>query len=1059
MDEELSKEQIENLLRSLEPLPAGFADLANAIRSNLSAQKDSASALNDVGNSAKNFSNVLDDVAESNDKASKSTVNNRRSEEQAFNSSINALENFGNALTTAHPTLSTFKSTVQSGTDAVAEMASEIPLFGEAVALAIKAMGAVTGAYFDQFSQQVDFGTKMRRMGVTVGETTDGVILTTDKLTDLARESGYTGDKLIELSNMLEGAGPSIALFGSGMTDGMGAFTDYIKLTKSTQMGMRQLGYTYEEVNEVQIAYLELQRASGINLKSQNITAETLQKRSLNYAKSLTVISELTGKSAEAQMKDAEAARASYRNKMANLQEDQEIANLKKQAAVEGISEEQKASLTARAKMLQDEKDARNMMFGTISQILGPDLAEQFNTVAITGNFDSTTEGLAQLGMSVGEITESFKNLDPNDATAMMEASAGIIGEMTEGQADAIARYGESIIRMGDDAESFGKRMGLGGDQLDAFLRLKEAGDADGVSKMIMDAQKEVTKTQETGRDGQLTLQGAIETTVRSVKSFSDGLLDKAGPIAMAASTVAIVAMGIAAGKAAISLGMMTGGKGGMLNFFKKAVTGGGTQAGRTAIKAGSTVSKVVKGGGAIAALTSIIGGVSHMMSDTQRANDKLDNGQIDETEASRRKTVGRAEGTGQALGGVGGAVVGMKAGAMLGAFGGPVGAAIGGVIGAGIGAWMGGAAGKDAAGAMAGGMTKTINADVKKAQLALADQSGLYDKKGIGRESTIDWEKFEAMQADNSMTPEMIQSIIQDNDVSDEDENKLTKILAWMDKKSGDRPEVPQVEIAKIEPEVPQPVVTEIDKELDDKTEGIVILDDTTKVAADKVTVFAEEVVAASTALQDLIDPKTGIVLGSSDEAQGESFIDPVSGLNTAYGYGESTDLTRKTFDTKEEADAYSMTDAMASTEGKELQAMMDANFAEMMAETANDPVRPPVDHVKMDNDRKMLQAAGGRGTTTAFDPSIASASTLTENMPSSVGNVDIARDETKKEELLADGAANAPLGKSGESAEMQERLLIATETQNMLLGQLVSKQEEGNNLNEKLVQYSSVS
>ena len=60
---------------------------------------------------------------------------------------------------------------------------------------------------------------------------------------------------------------------------------------------------------------------------------------------------------------------------------------------------------------------------------------------------------------------------------------------------------------------------------------------------------------------------------------------------------------------------------------------------------------------------------------------------------------------------------------------------------------------------------------------------------------------------------------------------------------------------------------------------------------------------------------------------------------------------------------------------------------------------------------------------------------------------------------ELLADGAANAPLGKSGESAEMQERLLIATETQNMLLGQLVSKQEEGNNLNEKLVQYSSVS
>lgn len=79
-------------------------------------------------------------------------------------------------------------------------------------------------------------------------------------------------------------------------------------------------------------------------------------------------------------------------------------------------------------------------------------------------------------------------------------------------------------------------------------------------------------------------------------------------------------------------------------------------------------------------------------------------------------------------------------------------------------------------------------------------------------------------------------------------------------------------------------------------------------------------------------------------DKAQGESFIDSVSGLNTAYGYGETTDLTKKTFDTKEEADAYSLTDPMESVAGKELQATLDANFAEMMSE--NTPGRAPVDH-----------------------------------------------------------------------------------------------------------------
>ena len=864
MDEEFNKEQIDRLISSLGPLPESFDNLANAIKNNAAAQTDSGKKVKESGTL---FKDVLTHMTEATEDSTESTKKRTAAEKSAFNNSVDALENFGSALTTSHPTLSTFKSTVQSGTDAIADMATQIPLFGEAISMAIKAIGAVTGAYFDQFDQQNAFGSEMRKMGVTVSALSDGTVLTTDKLTDLARKSGYTADKLGELAGIMEGAGPAIALFGSGMTEGTAEFFKYTKLSVANQMQMRQLGYTYEEVNEVQTAYLELQRASGINLKSQNITAETLQKRSLDYAKSLTVISELTGKSAEAQMKDAEAARAEYRNKMANLKEDQEIANLKKQAAVEGISAEQKASLTARAEMLQDEKDARNTMMGTISQILGPDLAKQFNTVAITGNFDATTQGLAQLGMSVEEITESFKDLDPNDATAMMKASAGIIGKMTEGQADAIARFGDSIIRMGDDAEGFGKRMGLGGDQLDAFLRLKDAGDADGVSKMIMEAQKKVTKTKEPGIDYQLTFQAGLEVGTRALKSFADGLLDKSLPLvivgtvgAMAALTVAtfkgakaLAAMGLPIGKAitgmvstaasAVKTGFSTA-----ASAVKTGVSGGGDKVARTALTKAATGSKLVRGGGALAAITSVAGGVMHSVSDTSRANTRLESGQIDKAEADRRKTVGRSEGAGQAVGGLAGALAGAQAGAMLGAFGGPVGAAIGGFIGAGVGAWMGSSAGKDAAGAMAGGMTKTIDADVKKAQLALADQSGLYDKKGIGRESTIDWEKFEAMQKEGAMTPEMIQSIIQDNDVSNADEDKLTKIFHDMTldnpewNKIEEKPEVPQVEIDKTKPEVPQSLVNgiseisqsklilaneELTKAIDALNQTIVIADD----------------------------------------------------------------------------------------------------------------------------------------------------------------------------------------------------------------------------------------
>jgi len=50
------------------------------------------------------------------------------------------------------------------------------------------------------------------------------------------------------------------------------------------------------------------------------------------------------------------------------------------------------------------------------------------------------------------------------------------------------------------------------------------------------------------------------------------------------------------------------------------------------------------------------------------------------------------------------------------------------------------------------------------------------------------------------------------------------------------------------------------------------------------------------------------------------------------------------------------------------------------------------------------------------------------------------------------------AMLGKSGETQSTQEKLLITGEKTNILLGQLVSKQEEGNDLSAKINQNVSV-
>tara|TARA_R110002126_G_scaffold145187_1_gene291243 strand:- start:16 stop:561 length:546 start_codon:yes stop_codon:yes gene_type:complete len=81
-------------------------------------------------------------------------------------------------------------------------------------------------------------------------------------------------------------------------------------------------------------------------------------------------------------------------------------------------------------------------------------------------------------------------------------------------------------------------------------------------------------------------------------------------------------------------------------------------------------------------------------------------------------------------------------------------------------------------------------------------------------------------------------------------------------------------------------------------------------------------------------------------------------------------------------------------------------------------------------------------------------------QTIPEGINNVDIMPTDkgTSADKTLMSAAADNAMPKAGESMDMQEKLLRATETQNMLLSQLVSKQTESNDLSEKIVQYSSV-
>jgi len=1027
--EEYNQEQIERLIDSLGPLPDSFNRLADSI-------KNANSGLGPLGNSAKDASNQIGtlatasrDASDSQTKQSHTTEDNIKRSKVAYDQSISALNQLGDALMGSKPTFRDLGGVAVDASKSLGNLAENLlPAFGAQINVAIKLLGELSAGYLTQFAEQNEFGGQMRRMGVTVAEMSDGTRNTTDSMTDMAREAGYTSEMLSKIASMAAKSSEAVALLGTNSTDGAKAFLEYSNISLAEQKRFTRLGYTIEDLNHVQTSYIELQRQSGINLKAQNLTAGQLQKRSLDYAKSLTAISEITGRNAEQQIAAEQQQKAEYRNKIVSMNQQREISALEREAANE-TDAARKKELEDKAQTMKDELDARTQMTGTLARILGPDLAEQINTVMITGNFDETTTAIAQLGLNAGDLATAFEGVDPDKPEEVMAATQKILSDVISGQEDGLERFGDALIRMGADAEGFGKSVGLSAENLALYQQAMDSGDEDKAKEILQEALDNVKETTKSGKDTQSDFQAGLESMSRVVRTAADGLLDLAGPAVLILATGAVVALGVAAAKAAMSLNMLGGGGGG------KGIANKATDL----VKRGFTgpASKALKiGGGLVAGGVMAASAYSEGADERLETADKLAEGKIDQSEADRRDTATNYE-TGAEMGG---AMAGALSGAAVGAALGPVGA----LIGAGIGAWMGAKGGSEIGEVIGASAGAKLEKDVKKANLALAEQSGFYDKKGAFKDSTVDFDKINKAKDDETLTQDVLQSMLDDNDMSDSDEQRVYDILKEMKEKGQGLgtvetvadaqqaetetvaeiaktvaetiAEEPVIASAESTPEVEE-VVVEVQKEMVTKT-------DLLKDAVVSGIESEARLIAATTALAEVTQPMneaTREFLAWADSDEGKAEIAQKEAERAA-GIAEMNALAENQMLSKE--DQYREIVDTGQYKGKdatESQLGQAQKYLESIEET-----------------KRMAMAQDGQyvGTPT----------------------VDISPEDAYASAEVGQRAEELQLGKSSDSESIAEKQLIATEQQNMLLGQLLSKQTEQVDLSEKIVQYSSV-
>ena len=791
--DDFDPEVMRELLGNLEALSASLGPLAVKMGQMSGSIDQTGAAVNKEGEAIK--ANVK--VREGESKA----VQASRQANQELTAASEALQagftnlkgatvSFADALLKGEGQFASYNKAIDGLGNAAFEAGKAFGPLGMAIGGAIKAISKVAQVFTEQADAQNQFVTRMYEMGAVSGQNSE-------TLTDMARAAGYAAEDLEKLGPIFKAAGQGLTTLGGTTGEGTEVFGRLLKAANENERAFYRIGYSLEELQETQGAYVELQRQSGINLQQRGFDEAKLAKDSLNYAKNLRMLSDLTGKSAETLQAEQQAARNAYENVIANRADEAKIRKMETELA-STTDQARKEQLQKEIDEMKNSSAVRNEAIGRMANDFGPEFGAQFGKVLRTGAFDESTKGLAVLGLSAADLKKKFEGVEegtPEFDKLMAETAQ----EIRQKQDERIGQFGTSLQFGG---EELGRQIGLA---KEAVMEGGKIDPQDEVGRRKA-AQREIDERMQSG-DAQRDSAAALIETERNVRTAADAALDALNPLTNGfdKGTIALEALTVAAGVAAAAMGMSAfsgaGGAGGMMSKLGGLFRGGGAAASATSgagATAATTAANTARVGGTamrglgqlagraavpgLAAGFSIYEGYQHASKGRERAEQDLDEGKISEQEAGRRKTQATAEGTGQAIGGAGGALAGAAAGAAIGSVVPVIGTAIGGIIGGIAGAWLGSEGGEVIGGALGEAMTITPEMEeYNRANLDLVSQMGIYNENWLGA-SEVNMEALRAGIEEGTVTKDMVQAMMMDNDLTDQQLRELTDIASGME-------------------------------------------------------------------------------------------------------------------------------------------------------------------------------------------------------------------------------------------------------------------------------------
>ena len=810
-------ENLNSMNASLGALNSGLQNLSNTLNQTSQANQEAAKQSEE---NTKQQTSSTNQKTQSDDKAGEQIKTTAEKMSGALRTATGAVISFSGALVSGVDGFDKYTKAVSGFGDSAKETGDALGGFGKFLGNAVNILTEFTVVTMKQADAQNQFAKEMNRMGAIVDTTTQG-------LADQARAAGASAGDLQELAVIITQSSQALASFGAGTSEGTAKMLEVFRLSDDQEAEMRRYGYTLREAQEQQAYYIELQRTSGINMQARDMTEQDVRIKSLQYAKTLNTLSELTGIQA-GQLKEEQAAvQADLRNKIRNIRDQNDIERLKQQLDGD-ITAEKRASIEAEIKAREEEIQVRVDAGNQFAGLLGRDMAAKVMNVIGTGAFDENTKELANLGINAAELKERFAGLTAG-SDEYKQAVAETTGELVGGVRRNVDRFGRSM-ELAANASEIGAMVGINERTTDT-ARLYDSQQQ--ATSRVLESFDKVSEATQEGVDTQKDLAAELQVFETNVRTAADEFLNSMNPFTggLGLGTIALGGFTIALGTATTALyGMAGSGAGsGMLDMF----TGGG--GGKGARGLGAAKNFLTKGvtrfAAPLAAGMSIYSGISEASEGRDQADAQL--AQVTDAEDSSMAEIQRAKeqheidtkqanrkGAGTAIGGAGGALAGAAAGAAIGSFIPIIGTAIGGIIGGALGAY-GGAKGGSALGEalspedlkiyessdaevmlMSADERKEYDRVVKaiedqtKAQEAEAErlenvykenidvikENGLYTKKGWLQDSELNRDKLVQLRDDGKLTTEMLEAMLYDNDLSEADQALVQKQLDLME-------------------------------------------------------------------------------------------------------------------------------------------------------------------------------------------------------------------------------------------------------------------------------------